>query len=349
MSSGREPGLALLVEALHAKRTKHEKWPQWKALCPCHDDREPSLLIDYRVPSQHDPDLDDPKPMVHCKHPPCGVNLSAVCDAIGLPLGRVMAYNDEWDQEVMGEPPPPARLPFRAMLAAHCKRLLAMPERLAYLHDVRGLTTETIRRYCIGWDFRRYTVPVFQGDELVNLRRYLPGGEPKWVGLAGRSVKYLYPDFPTTTKVLLVEGELDALVARQHGLPAVTCIGGVNTWDPDWNPGFAGRLVVICFDCDDAGRSAAIARRQELCAAGARVKVVSLGLQDKEDLTDWFVPYNRTADELLSLIKATPATGNERPRLRRLTARTEGKKKAPAALQAPGLSGSPSGKEKTQQ
>jgi hypothetical protein len=343
-----EPGLALLLRDLEqVERTGERRWPNWKALCPCHEDHTPSLNIDYRVPSRLDPDLDDPKPMVHCRI--CEANLLDVCKVVGLPIGRVMLYNDQWDELVMGEPPPAARLPSLRRLLAWRRTLCALPERLAYLHNARGLTTDTIRRYCIGWDFHRYTVPIRDddGSSVVNLRRYLPGGEPKWVGLAGRSVKHLYPNFPTTTTVLLVEGELDALIARQHSLPAVTCVGGVGTWDENWNRLFAGRRVAIIYDCDEAGRTHARRRQAEVRGVAASVKVIDLGLQDKEDLTDWFVTYSRSADDLRALIRRTPVTGNEALNSRRIRPRTERKQKAPATERQPGLSSSPQDKEKS--
>jgi DNA primase len=149
------------------------------------------------------------------------------------------------------------------------------------------------------------------------------------IGLRDRSVFYLYPSFLSTTSILLCEGEWDTLIARQHRLPAVG-VSGVNIWDQKWNPAFAGTSVAIVFDCDDAGRSNARRRAEELSVAGARVKVVDLGLRDKEDLTDWFVKYRRTAEDLISLIRRTPFTGIQRPRVRRLVQPSEGKKKVPA-------------------
>jgi hypothetical protein len=169
-------GLALLLRALEEagkrpKRTGEKRWPQWKALCPCHDDHTPSLNIDYKVASQHDPVLDGPEPQVWCRI--CKANRTAVCKALGLPEGRVKLGNDQWNDELMGEPPPPARLPSPATLVAYSRRLLVMPE-LEYLKEQRGIDKGTVERHCIGWDFYRYTLPVFQDGTLVNVRRYKP-------------------------------------------------------------------------------------------------------------------------------------------------------------------------------
>jgi hypothetical protein len=204
-----------------------------------------------------------------------------------------------------------APLPSLRRLSDWNRGLRADPERLAYLHDVRGLDDRTINRYELGHDGERYVLPVRthgHKGRLVNVRRYLPEpppGQRKMLGKAGRGIQ-LYPCVPGSKSVLLCEGEWDALLAIRHGLPAVTSTGGVNGWEADWNPAFTGSVVAIVFDCDAEGRLAAAARGRELCAAGAWVKVVDLGLEDKEDLTDHFVKYGHSAADLLTLIRQTP-------------------------------------------
>lgn len=301
-----EPGLALLLRTLAHYRRQKKPWPFWLALCPCHEDVTPSLRVEYRSP-RNDPEA-PPTVLAHCRN--CDKSLPAVCKALGLKTWDVLQNNEQWNDEIMGEPPPPAPLPFPASLMACRKTLSVLPDQLDYLRNQRGLRDKTIEWAWIGWDLRlrRYTFPIYSDGELVNVRYYKPNparDEAKWICVRDHSVKYLYPKVPKRSWVLLCEGELDTLLARQKGLPAVG-VSGVATWDSNWNPVFAGRFVAICFDCDDDGRSYAHRRARELSAAGARVKVIDLGLGDKEDITDWFITYRRTADDLRELIKRTP-------------------------------------------
>lgn len=209
-----------------------------------------------------------------------------------------------------GEPVP---LPSLGHIAGWHERLLGDDRALNYLERTRGLTLRTIKRYQLGYDGERkaITLPVFDaGGEIVNLRRRFldPGDGPKIVGLRGH-LAALYPDVPVRGPILLCEGEFDALIARQHGLPAVTSTAGT-TWKPPWDVRVKGRRVAVAYD---AG-SFDLAEKQatDLRAAGAEeawaVDLASAGLRDGEDLTNWFVTYGRSSAELLTLIRRSERT-----------------------------------------
>jgi len=53
--------------------------------------------------------------------------------------------------------------------------------------------------------------------------------------------------------ILVCEGELDALVAWSHAIPAVTSTGGAGTFNKEWAELLADKKVVICYDNDRAG------------------------------------------------------------------------------------------------
>jgi hypothetical protein len=173
-----------------------------------------------------------------------------------------------------------------------------------------------MRSWDVGWDARRqgFTLPVFGADdELVNVTWRAPKGavlrmrgERKVCRLPGRTVANgclpLYPDLPAGESLLLVEGEWDALVARQAGLPAMTGLLGMR-WMSAWDVFVVGRRVAVAYDV--GGEAAAEATVERLIAAGASAAwVVRLGLPNQgDDVCDWFTTYARSATALRRLIR----------------------------------------------
>jgi hypothetical protein len=59
-------------------------------------------------------------------------------------------------------------------------------------------------------------------------------------------------------EVVIVAGEWDMMLARQHGLTnALTVTSGEGHWQPHFTPLFEGRTVTIVYDNDDTGRNGA--------------------------------------------------------------------------------------------
>jgi hypothetical protein len=203
-------------------------------------------------------------------------------------------------------------LPTEAQVSGWAEGLQIRPAQLDWWIDERGWDEDMLARYRIGWDTeaQAYTIPLYDHrGRLVNLIRRRPGG--KAYGLAGRGKKNggvrLYPRPPLRRWewVLLCGGLLDAPLAVRHGLPAVTGSHGVGVWMQSWDRYFCDRVVVICFD---VGEAAATGRRAvHLRGVGAKRVIVAdlaaAGLGDGEDLTDWFVKYDRSAKDLLGLIR----------------------------------------------
>jgi hypothetical protein len=214
----------------------------------------------------------------------------------------------------------PSALPSSPDLAEWAARLIYRHAARRYLVEERGLTTETYRAAGIGYapygtglhpwpQVPAFVIPVFRDGALVNVRRrFWPDaptsakGKPvKIAGLRGRPTE-LYPDVPAGTgPLLLCEGEFDALIARQHGLPAFTSTGGTG-WKPEWDAVVVGRRVAVVYDAGEApyaiARKRAAALREAGAASAWAVDLAALGLDDGEDLTDWFVTHGRTAGEL---------------------------------------------------
>ncbi len=116
-----------------------------------------------------------------------------------------------------------------------------------------------------------------------------------------------YNDVINYNQLIITEGEKDMLTVKSMGFPnAVAKIGGAET-DLICGRNFNNKQVVIIYDCDDQGREGAIKDANNLVNNYAcKVKVIDLGLNDKEDLNDYFMKYNKTKNDLLNLIAQTP-------------------------------------------
>ena len=98
----------------------------------------------------------------------------------------------------------------------------------------------------------------------------------------------------TKNSIIITEGEKDCFTLMSQGHKAsVSKIGGANT---DILPiiSFKDKRVAIIYDCDDAGRNGAIKDAVILMTkCNCEVRVIDLGLGDKEDLNDYFMKYNK--------------------------------------------------------
>lgn len=302
-----EPGVWRLLDRLEGVQDRSSEHFKFIALCPLHDDRKPSLCIEYKKSRSYGV----LKLLVACSV--CqDVNAERVAEAVGLTIGEVMKNAEALAGYVVrapeGEAPSEDAVETWRILLTHP----ANEELRSYLHDARGLTDETIDNYEIGWHagWKRYTIPVRNHDGTLTAARYnAPDGDPKYLMSRGSSVS-LYPiadRIPPGPAVIVCEGEWDCLLLRQHGFNAITTTGGKGAWDPAWSALLAGRHVALLYDVgaeDAAGGHACQVRS----SGAASVRVVRLPLpSDGDDVTDWFVSYGHTAEELRELInRAVP-------------------------------------------
>jgi hypothetical protein len=193
-------------------------------------------------------------------------------------------------------------------------RLLGTGASLEYLEVKRGLTRDTVIEYQIGHDGDRFYIPVRDtSGRCVNIRRYKPQARRSqdkmisWRSGFGQARLYPLKAFEQQGAIYLFEGEMDTLLARQHGLNGITTTGGAGTWRQDWNDLFAGRDVVICYDVDPAGRIGAMHVAGQLLDAAASVKVVLLPLTEPvgADFTDFVVGHGHTAADFSRLVDDT--------------------------------------------
>lgn len=182
---------------------------------------------------------------------------------------------------------------------------------LKYVKEKRGISEHAISKYQIGFDGERILIPIFKDGKPVNFRRFKrPGGTgDKVLNMKGMGAAAIFPEqvLKDNTEILLCEGEWDAMVANEHGFHAVTLTGGAGTFPVDLASYFLGKDIVIAYDCDPAGRKGAKTAGTILARVAKRVRVLDLELGDKgEDISDWFLKFNRNADGLKEKISKAP-------------------------------------------
>ena len=162
---------------------------------------------------------------------------------------------------------------------------------LARLRVERGWETDTLRRWGIGFDGERITVPIAdQRGALQGVLRLRVDAwqKPKVLAAAGSRLGLIpHPEW-VAGSVVLVEGPSDMLAARSAGLPAIA-VPGTHAWRAEWASAFTGRDVTVVMDADRPGREAAVRIAADLQRHGARAQVVDLdpGRDDGYDLSDW--------------------------------------------------------------
>ena len=203
---------------------------------------------------------------------------------------------------------PAHALPSNATIEGAASRLRSDPARLRWLRTQRGLNRATLEALNIGWDGAAFTVPAFLGSTLLQYYRCVPGGKVTATRGVPRPLYVPAGGLRSGRLVVVCEGEWDAMVAWQADLNAVGRPGAGGRWRDEWTRCLSGRDIALTYDCDAAGRRAAQADEEALIAGGSRsVRRVDLllGEGEGEDVTDWFVTYQRTRDRLVRLILST--------------------------------------------
>lgn len=190
------------------------------------------------------------------------------------------------------------------------KFLLENKDVLNKLYELK-ITPETISELKLGYITNCLATPVFKNGSLINIARYninkIPD-KPKNEYNKNANMGDIIPfdiwknDFRDT---IICEGEKDMIVARSQGFNAITLTGGAQAaLQNDYLPYFEGRNVFICYDNDDAGRQGSLKRYKEL-KEKCNVCVTNIGsvcVLNKEDVTDFFIKYNKNAQDFIQLL-----------------------------------------------
>jgi len=170
--------------------------------------------------------------------------------------------------------------------------------------DDRLLTKQTINLFRLGYWKGFYTVPIFDGNELVNiqLRQDKPEKKVRWWYRGGRVRDVLFQShiLNFTDTVFIVEGLIDAILLRQYNIPAVAPTGGASHWKDVWFQRFIRTKNIYCMmDNDRAGEMFGNLVADNL--GKYRVKLYKFDGKPGYDSRDFFKD-GGTPDEYRSLI-----------------------------------------------
>jgi len=253
---------------------------EWRAFCPKHTDRKHPNL-----------DINEEKGVFLCRA--CGWKGSLYKNE--GKIKRVKPVNYEGIKEKVEE--------FRKNLNDDLR---------IFLKESRGLKAEVVEKYKIGFakehpkwgGNERLTIPISLNGKYVNIRFHsIKNEEPKDYPYDS-NLPYAICLFPEdqlkNDELWLCEGELDALCLISQDLPAVTITGGAGVWKDEFAPLFRDKKVNIVYDCDEAGEKGAKRIAGILKDVAKKVDIIELGLKEGEDITDFFVTYGKTREDLLN-------------------------------------------------
>ena len=185
------------------------------------------------------------------------------------------------------------------------------------LSDRRGLVDESLRKFQLGWDGDRITIPVYdEYNNIVNFRKYKwNSDEDQWKALnyidefgnAYGEVRIYGIDNlinDAIEEIVWCEGELDRVCAEQHGFPTACPTSGAGSWRPEWVKYFRNKKkVYVAQDNDAAGRIATA----KICSKLWRtvdVYVVNWpeNFPEKGDITDFFTKCKLSTTDFRSLL-----------------------------------------------
>jgi hypothetical protein len=268
-------------------------------LCPFNHTTEDGTVYKENNPSAH---LNITKGTFHCKACGRGYNdagfiklLSGCYEHDASRIAKVFEQAQmasEWDTEILSE-------------GSHQKALsLGISEQL--IKDLKIKTNPQIPDSLM--------FPVFMYGHLIDIRTYNPGGKPKMKSLQGAINGMIVPfelwkEEKESKYTLICAGEKDMAVARSRGFNAITLTGGERAL-PKFIKYFENRKIAIVYDNDQPGRDGAKKLAEFLYPYTKDLKLVTnfheVCSEVGEDITDFFMKYNKTRDDLIRYIKDTP-------------------------------------------
>ena len=176
-------------------------------------------------------------------------------------------------------------------------------------------TTEFLN---LGFEGEGISFPVFVYGQLMDVRKYRPGQQPKVMSRMGVHSGYIIPDLAHLSNLetaYICAGEKDMAIARSNGFDAFTITGGELAVPQKYGYAFRGKKVYIMYDNDKTGLEGAKKLGLFLKQQGAIPYVVTghheVCVEKGEDIWDFFVKYGKNADDLKNIIDKTETLSNE--------------------------------------
>ena len=261
----------------------------YKAQCPAHDDRNPSLSIR---------EGDDGRALIHCH---AGCKTEEVLLAVGLSMKDIMSESNGIYTSTVSTP---SQCRYGVDVSTPCSVDTVDVDTGKYFKTAREAIDSIcnyLGAYSGHWkytDSNSEPVAVVLrwdtdfGKEFRPVTKYPKG----WICRAMETPRYLYqlPSIESAEVVYITEGEKAADSLIQLGMTATTSQGGSKAaTKTDWTP-LAGKEVVILPDNDDAGEQYAsdVIEQLEQLSMPPTVKVVRLPeLLEKGDAFDFITKF----------------------------------------------------------
>ncbi len=267
----------------------------WVALCPAHNDHNPSLSIN---------ETDEGHVLLHCF---TGCSIESITNAIDLKPSELFARKNE--RTMNKEPNFGFENTKKTKGFDTPEKALQVHERTLGQHSAKW-DYHNIDGMIVGWAVRWETKPTktFRPVSLID-GRWRPIGMPAFRPL------YHLPELAGAELVIVTEGEKAADAAGSLGFVATTSFGGSGApHHTSWQP-LAGKKVVILPDNDEPGEEYAEAVLNILQGLTTRpqIQVVRLpDLPEKGDIVNWIENHGDAVEpealraNLLKLIEEKP-------------------------------------------
>jgi len=242
-------------------------------LCPFHEDKKPSLSLDLESGLWycHSCQRGGDHFLFYMKYHNCSFT-KAKNDIVGNAEFHVLTDTEVEDAHQ------------KLLDAENIQKLLLLK---------RGWNLETIKKYELGWSEERVLIPIRDANgKLLNIRKYdvFHRTKQKFTGIKGYNQIRLWPqEALKESTVVICAGEPDAILARQHGINAITFTGGEGAFRQELLPAFQDKKVYIVYDIDKAGKTSAKLLANKLVEYASEVYIISLpeeGLPENGDFTD---------------------------------------------------------------
>jgi hypothetical protein len=244
------------------------------AQCPAHDDRSPSLSLDWKPGDGPDGGRTD----VHC-HGGCrnediaaalGVSLAELIYDVPLERGLTPGPRRASTRPTRTSPRRSERLPGREPECRHQYRQVAA---YRYVEADGVMVGEALRKKCAKCDGKTFTWRRPTADGGWEFKA--PESRPLYRLPELRAAR----DADAGVTVYVVEGEKDVDRLREAGAVAACNPGGAGKWRPEHTAALTGAVVVVIADHDGPGYRHAADVRDALAGVASSVTVVR-GLVD---------------------------------------------------------------------
>ena len=190
----------------------------------------------------------------------------------------------------------------------------ALPEKIKNYLNNRGISDDIISKYKIGYKSEYgswwITIPIkdINGNySFFKLRQDPQYGKDKitWPNNSEGAQIYDWDSLiMASDKILIAEGEMDALLMKSKGIQCISGTHGAGTTKDIWMEHFKQEIeYFICYDNDDAGKNGAKKMAEKLYKNNCKkIKIIELPEEvgEKGDLGDYVMRLNLPIDDLFT-------------------------------------------------